>query len=404
MVRLLFVLTSLLLVLSGCDRQADRQQEPQIATEPNSALDEIDPEQAASSRFAWQLGETLLNEASADCAAMHLSLEQFLAQPAEEPLARVRADWRACHNQWHQFDLFMSLKEINPGLFGGLDTLGFAIDAYPLQPGYLDSLEAYPYSGIVNDISLAITADNLRAQHGLTNSEDVSLGLHALEFLLWGEKGERPASDYDDELVDTDPDTQLKPAEQPVSRRRELLLLVSHLLQDDLERLSQAWLPGEMGFGESSFGENNFGESSFGGNYEQLRPASRIQMLKSAGHHLLEHQLPQQVRQLSEPDMRHNRFAGQNLAPVAKALKGLSRIYFTGEPALAQWLGEADQIEAWHNRLESLSGQLESGAQEPLDPGPQSPEQLIKSLQELAQPLAATASLDRPPAPGSDQP
>lgn len=394
MLRPLFVLTSLLFALPGCDRQADRQPEPQTETEPGSALRDMDPEQAASSRLAWQLGEALLNEAGAECATMHLSLEQFLAQPGAEPLARVRADWWACHNQWHQFDLFASLKESNPGLFGGLGKLGFAIDAYPLQPGYLDSLEAYPYSGIVNDISLAITAGNMRTQHGLTDSEDVSLGLHALEFLLWGEKGERPASDYDNELVDADPKTQLKPAEQPVSRRRELLLLVSHLLQDDLERLSQAWQPGKGGFGDT---------------YEQLRPASRIQLLKSAGHHLLEHQLPEQVRQLSEPDERHNRFAGQSLAPVANALKGLSRVYFTGEPALAQWLGEADQIKAWHNRLEFLSEQLEARARKPTDveaPGPEalSPEILRELLQELARPLAAPASPSLPPAPNPGQP
>jgi len=382
--RPLLVLTSLFFALPGCDRQADQQPEPQTPTEPGSALSELDPEQAESSRLAWQLGETLLIEAGAECATLHLSLEQFLAQPQAELLATARADWRNCHNQWHQFDLFTSLNDINPGLFGGLAKLSFAIDAYPLQPGYLDSLEAYPYSGIVNDISLAITADNLRTQHGLTDSEDVSLGLHALEFLLWGEKGERPASDYDDERVDADPDTQLKPAEQPISRRRELLLLVSHLLQDDLERLHQAWQPGQGGFGDT---------------YDRLHPASRVQLLKSAGHHLLGQQLPGQLRQLSEPDKRHNRFADQNLAPVASALKGLNRVYFTGEPALAQWLGETDQIKAWRNRLESLSRLLEADAQEPPEP-----EALSKSLQDLAQPLAAPASLDGPPAtnPGED--
>lgn len=342
-------------------------------------LSDMDSEQLASSHSAWQLGETLLSEASADCAIMHLSLEQLLAQPQADFLTGARADWHSCHDQWHQFDLFLSLSDVNPGLFGGLDELGFGIDAYPLQPGYLDSLEAYPYSGIVNDISLAISADNLRTQHGLTDREDVSLGLHALEFLLWGETGKRPAGDYDSEQADVDRDSQLKPAEQPVSRRRELLLLVSHLLQDDLERLRQAWQPGQGRFGDT---------------YEQLHPASRVQLLKSAGQHLLGQQLPGQVRQLSEPEKRHNRFAGQSLAPVASALEGLSRIYFTSEPALAQWLLEAGEVEPWRSQLEQLSARLGDQTQAPPDP-----DALAKSIRELAQPLAALASPEASPAP-----
>ena len=381
MLRSLLALTSLLVILPGCDRQASQEQTPQGTPEPRSTLSDVDPEQAASSRFIWQLGETMLAEAGAECATLHLSLEQFLAQPRADLLANARTDWHSCHDKWHQFDIFAGLSDVNPGLFGSLGKLRFAIDAYPLQPGYLDSLKAYPYSGIVNDISLAITADNLRTQHGLTDSEDVSLGLHALEFLLWGETGERPASEYNDELVDTDPDTKLKPTEQPISRRRELLLLISHLLQDDLERLHQAWQPGE---------------GSFGDTYEQLHPATRVQLLKSAGRHLLGQQLPEQVRQLSEPEKRHNRFAGQSLAPVASAIQGLGRVYFTGEPAFSQWLGEADRINAWGTRMEQLSVRLdvrlEKEAQMPSDL-----EALADSIKELAKPLAAPTLLETPP-------
>lgn len=387
MLRPTLVLTSLFFALLGCDPQVDQEPPPQTEPDPSTKLSDIDPDQAASSRLVWQLGDTLLTETGAECAAMHLSLEQFLAQPQAESLARARTDWHSCHNQWHQFDLFTRLNDINPGLFGGLAKLSFAIEAYPLQPGYLDSLEAYPYSGIVNDISLSITADNLRTQHGLTDSEDVSLGLHALEFLLWGETGERPAGDYDAEQVDADPDSQLKPAEQPISRRRELLLLVSHLLQDDLERLQHAWQPGQGGLGDT---------------YEQLHPASRVQLLKSAGHHLLSQHLPNQLRQLTEPETQHNRFAGQSLTPVVSAIKGLDRVYFTGEPALAQWLGETDSIKAWRNQLEELSARLEAEAETETQ-APSEPDALAEAIRDLARPLAAPTSLEVPPVPKPEE-
>ena len=59
--------------------------------------------------------------------------------------------------------------------FAALDDFRQLLDTHPIQPGYLDYFDVYTHSGIVNDIAVPITASAIRAQHGLTESLNVSV-------------------------------------------------------------------------------------------------------------------------------------------------------------------------------------------------------------------------------------
>jgi len=375
-----FALALLALLLLGCERSEDRQTEPP-PPEPSGSLEEVDPEQDAATLAAWQTGHEWLTEAGHRCEQLHDAIEQFLSDPEAETLAAARTQWHQCHDQWHRMDPLLALSDSNPGLFGQLEQLTFNIEARPLMPGYLDSLEDYPYSGIVNDVTVNITATSLREQHGLTDWSDVSLGLHALEFLLWGEHGERPTRDYQPQttLSEEQREDELSIDMLPENRRRELLRLTSHLLQDDLAKLQTLWQD-----------ESN----TLWLSYRRMHPSTRLQLLRNSARQLVEEQLPEDIRALPGEEAAHNRFAGANLRPLLSALEGLRELFVQSEPPLAHWLAEEDTTLEWSAQLDEIINQLEAHLEDGAEIDAEQQAAIVQQLQLLAVFLQPVTHLD----------
>lgn len=373
------LLVSLLLGCEGADEQQPELEPP--SQEPAGALEQVDPEQDAATLAAWQKGSQWLTEAETLCAELHESIDQFLANPEAERLAAARAHWHQCHDQWHRMEPLLSLSDSNPGLFGQLEELTFNIEARPVMPGYLDSLEDYPYSGIVNDVTVDMTATSLREQHGLTDWSDVSLGLHALEFLLWGERGQRPPQDYQPQrtLSEAQRADDLTVDMLPENRRRELLRLTSHLLQDDLNRLQQLWQD-----------ESN----RLWLTYRQMHPSTRLQLLRSSAWQLLNDRLRTDIQALSGNETAHNHFADDNLRPVLSALEGLRELFLDSEPPLAQWLAEETTTREWSTQLDEIINQLEADLESDTDRVREQQATIVQQLQLLAVYFQPAAELD----------
>ncbi|WP_027330404.1 imelysin family protein [Marinimicrobium agarilyticum] len=335
----MFLRTRLLLIsvlfLWGCDSGEPESGASLSSAPPAAPLGEPAPGLAESTLAAWQQGGDWLSEAQRRCATLHEQIQTFLATPEPAQLESARARWHECHNGWHRLDPLLALADSNPGLFGDLGRVRFAIDAHPLQPGYLDSIDGYPYSGIVNDITLAITARTLRDQHGLTDDSDVVLGLHALEFLLWGEQGKRPVEDYTHQIEPRDEQLsdELTEGQLPNNRRRELLRLISQLLQDDLAATRERWLASEDRWYRT---------------YRNLHPASRVALLREALRALLQDTLPTALEAEADSEQVHSRFAGQPLQPVASALKGVGELANIGEPPLKTSLAPGEKTQRWN--------------------------------------------------------
>lgn len=169
-----------------------------------------------------------LNEASA----------VFLETPDKPQLNQLRQQWISTHNVWHQAEVYFELVNQHSALFPSLNATLFNLH-YPLdQPGFLDSIDGYPFSGLVNDIAININEKTLRQQHGLYDREDVAIGLHAAEFLIWGETGKRSKTDY---LPATQAKENLKLEQLPNNRRRVYLALLTQLLIADAEQLEKQW-------------------------------------------------------------------------------------------------------------------------------------------------------------------
>lgn len=201
------VVVTLSLLLSGCAQP--EPQKPLPATFDRLELVRVVAEinrQASATQQALQARVQALNVAG----------EAFLDSPTEETLTNLQARWREAHLAYAsaQFGFLNQDPESR--------NLIFRIDAWPIQPGFIDNLPLYPESGIINDETLELSASSLIQQHGITDEEEVALGFHSIEFLIFG----RPRTDFERDS-----------GQVFIERRRLFLALVLNQLEIDTQNL-----------------------------------------------------------------------------------------------------------------------------------------------------------------------
>ena len=165
------------------------------------------------------------------------AVDTLLAEPRVETLAAARAAWIDARTVYGETEALR--------FHGGpIDELEPLLNAWPLDEAYIDHVIGRPDAGIVHDpvrfpnLSQALL-ETANERGGETN---VSVGWHAIEFLLWGQDlrangpGDRPFTDYAD---DDDP---------IVRRRRAYLRIATATLVAHLQRLVDAWAPDRDNF------------------------------------------------------------------------------------------------------------------------------------------------------------
>lgn len=272
------VLVSALLLsglLAGCDQPALQQDSPaEQAADAGNEQDSI-PD---SSAFAAHLGLSAYTEVSmAAQTAQELDsrLASFLYHPNPMSLGEVRQAWRNAYSAYLQTLIYAKLPINDPPDWHkkGIDyqhTLSL-LDSWPIEGGYIDHVPGYPFSGIVNDLTLELNEDSLLAQHGFSDPSYASLGYHAFEFMLWGAEGQRSPRDFfpqentapvvvaseggsnseaeTGDVVhheDAASSADEEPADIDVqnhNRRRQYVQLLSEQLQKHLHRLQRRWEP-----------------------------------------------------------------------------------------------------------------------------------------------------------------
>jgi putative iron-regulated protein len=173
-------------------------------------------------------------DALAAALEMQQAIAAFVAQPGPERLAAARDAWRAAREWYGPTEAFR--------FYGGPidDENGPEprLNAWPLDESYIDYVKGKPASGIIANRRLAISKAALARLNQKGGEENIAVGWHAIEFLLWGQDfndngpGERSFEDYVDGRAPN------------ADRRRQYLLAVTELLVDDLRHLVGAWLPG----------------------------------------------------------------------------------------------------------------------------------------------------------------
>ncbi len=170
--------------------------------------------------------------ADALAAALRLrrAVADFTAAPSEGTLARARRAWvnaRLPYSRTEAFRFYEGPIDAEDGPEGRLN-------GWPVNEAGIDSVRGDADAGIVNEDGFAITPAALAQRNQAADENDVTLGWHAIEFLLWGQDfnphgpGARTHADY------------LPPAAN-AKRRADYLNAAAEALVADLAGLAADW-------------------------------------------------------------------------------------------------------------------------------------------------------------------
>ncbi|MXV37723.1 hypothetical protein GO491_03365 [Flavobacteriaceae bacterium Ap0902] len=171
------------------------------------------------------------------------NIETFLATPTASNFNMVKQAWYDAREPYGQTEAF---RFAGGPIDTGEDSVEGMLNAWPLDESFIDYVSHSGESNvnIINNVSdyPVISKEVLREVNESTETS-ISLGYHAIEFLLWGQDtqiptqgpehttgGNRPYTDFVDGGTATHQD-----------RRRQYLQVATELLIEDLKYLVDEW-------------------------------------------------------------------------------------------------------------------------------------------------------------------
>ena len=227
----LYVLSAFALVLSACssdDNGTSEVDEKEVLVRAEVMENYADVVQA---NYAAAL---------ADAQALQTAIDTFVADPTEVNFEASKTAWLASRESYGTTEAFRFAN--GPIDTGDTEDLEGLLNSWPMDEAYVDYVEGDATAGLINDTeaTFEITKANLVVKNGEGDTEEnVSVGYHAIEFLLWGQdltdpsekiSGQRPFTDFVDGGTAANQD-----------RRRTYLQVVAELLVDNLQEVVDTW-------------------------------------------------------------------------------------------------------------------------------------------------------------------
>ncbi len=173
-------------------------------TDPIPNTTSVDPntsqKQQVKQTYA-NIAFAVYDDAYQGAIALKTAINLFVANPTS-------TGFKACKQKWLDVREIYGLTETFRFADGPIDNEangpeGF-INAWPMDEAYVDYVVGSPTSGIINNTATYPTIDQAALLSANENGgeENISLGFHAIEFLLWGQDvsassaGMRPYTDY----------------------------------------------------------------------------------------------------------------------------------------------------------------------------------------------------------------
>jgi hypothetical protein len=182
--------------------------------------------------------------------ALILSIEQFLQTPNKTQHTQAQDAWLKAHGAYSAASHLPlpALVSLDSEISLAANQLQYQLDAWPIEPGYIDSLAAHPGSGIISDITVPMTPTSLQQQHGFTDVQEVSMGFHALEYLIFA----RDLQDFqvpNSSATEFESDVRNRLKHEIILRRRDALRIITKQISLDLSRLFAMNQQGYTGLG-----------------------------------------------------------------------------------------------------------------------------------------------------------
>jgi putative iron-regulated protein len=190
------------------------------------------------SQYAVML-EAEYEDSLTSARALQVSITAFLDHPSSDSLNAAREKWIYARHPYLQ-------TEVGRFYDGPIELVEGHINSWPIDENYIDYTQSSPDSGMINQPGKfpEITRELLLAANEKEGKKNISLGFHAIEFLLWGQDlnphgpGNRPFTDY--VLNDAS-------SAERIVRRRVYLKIVTGLLVENLDSLVGEWAAGKPG-------------------------------------------------------------------------------------------------------------------------------------------------------------
>ena len=375
-----FILLSLLVAITGCDKLFETPQEKAIQTQEVKLNSES--LLSAANLFAY----TQMSDALSKAQALDSVIGSFLHHPNPLSLEEAQNAWKTAYESYLKVSFFHQVPRFEkPKFHEDLETyanIKEEIDSWPIEAGYIDYLPMYPLSGIVNDLTLKISHEGILEQHGFSDARFASLGFHPMEFILFGAEGKRSAKDFipqenSMETVITDT-KQISEAErarleaeafeehakeheaeanlevehsaisstgpQNHNRRREYLRLLSAHVVNNLQKLADRWEPAHGYYAKQ---------------WRQPQKKQNLQRVYQATVDLLQTEILNQhffvLMNQSELDDLRSPFSRQDISNIRALIEGVETLYTTEAGFLSEIKGReaeiADKITAQFKRL-----------------------------------------------------
>ena len=178
---------------------------------------------------------------------LQVSIDTFVANPTDASFKEAKNKWIISREPYGQTESFRYYDGPIDGSEG--EPEGY-INAWPLDEALIDSVTegrggqdlSDNRQNIINNTTVypILTKDILREISGYNSNEsNVSIGYHAIEFLLWGQDNTEPSLKLNGQRPFTDYTTETN-----ATRRGQYLKIVTALLVEDVKSVVEQWKPG----------------------------------------------------------------------------------------------------------------------------------------------------------------
>lgn len=165
--------------------------------------DDTDPLADEKEQFVTNYADIVLagyQDSYSKAVELKNAIDAFVAAPSEAGFTEAKQAWLDAREPYGQTEAF----RFSGGPIDDENGPEGALNAWPLDENYIDYVQGLPDAGIINDPvnHPNITAAYLETLNEVGGETNISIGYHAIEFLLWGQDlsassaGMRPYTDY----------------------------------------------------------------------------------------------------------------------------------------------------------------------------------------------------------------
>lgn len=178
-----------------------------------------------------------------DAVLLETAIKTFTTTPTDANFTAAKNAWKVSRESYGTTEAFRFANGPIDGDETGPEGL---LNSWPLDENFIDYVDGNTSAGIINDL-VEFPVINKSLLEGLNEDggeKNISVGYHAIEFLLWGQDLTAPSAKLPGQRKFTDYVTGATGTAANQGRRADYLKACADLLTDNLDYLVQQWKSG----------------------------------------------------------------------------------------------------------------------------------------------------------------